>query len=83
MLACSLGDLVLGHNSGGWGGPKMKLFGSCDYSQIAAQRDEEIRAAQEAEKERNNEAAEAYAQRYGFESADEAEDYGLKTGKKD
>lgn len=81
MLAFSMSDLVLGR--GEWSGTKMKLFGSFDYNQIAAQRDEEIRAAQEAEKERNNEAAEAYAQSYGFESADQAEDYGLKTGKKD
>ena len=40
-------------------------------------------AADEAEKERNNEAAEVYAQSQGFSSADEAEDYGVKTGKKD
>ena len=32
--------------------------------------------------ERANEAAEAYAQSYGFSSADEAEDYGFETGKR-
>lgn len=42
-----------------------------------------MNAAREAEKERNNEAAEAYAQHMGFNSAADAEAMGVKTGKQD
>ena len=40
-----------------------------------------IKTTDEAATERNNEAAEAYAQSQGFSSADEAEDFGIKTGR--
>lgn len=71
------GDLTVENN-----GNDNAFIGNDIVSADAARR-AQTTAFAEAERERNNEAAEAYAQSYGFSSADEAEDYGIKTGKKD
>jgi len=92
-LAANMAGLVLG---GKWSmRSDFSLFGSKKYyvaeeheadnpvPEWDAQRQADAAAFAESEKERNNEAAEAYAQSQGFSSADEAEDYGIKTGKQD
>lgn len=52
-------------------------FMGYDVAGADAQRKAEAAAFAEAEKERNNEAAEAYAQSYGFDSKQDAEDHGF------
>lgn len=68
-----LAGKLFGHTSGSL----PPLFG------YRAEQQSRAEAAAEEERERVNEAAEAYAQSQGFSSADEAEDYGVKTGKQD
>ena len=95
-FALNMGGLVLGQD---WKfGSSVTLFGGVKERQPEtikgsniieeinenAQKDRDAwNAAQEAEKERANEAAEAYAQHLGFNSAADAENMGIKTGKRD
>ena len=96
ILALNFGGIVLGQSwSLSAGFPLFGKFKLTDGEvfegsgvvdaviEAGKQNADSVSASINAEKERNNEAAEAYARSYGFESADEAEDYGLKTGKKD
>ena len=93
-FAVNLAGLFLG---GSWQfGSSVKLFGGFkevepethegsniidSINKEAQTRSDNIAAANEAERARNNEAAEAYASSHGFSSADEAESFGVKTGK--
>ena len=58
-------------------------LGGYDAVADAKRRQSEAAAFAESSKAERNESAEAVAQSYGFSSADDAEDYGIKTGKED
>ena len=95
-FACNMAGLVLG---GDWKfGSDIKLFGGVKETppetikgsnvvdNVNAAMDNsraQSNAAYEAQKAADNERAEAYAQSQGFGSADEAEAFGVKTGKRD
>jgi hypothetical protein len=95
-FAFNMGGLFLGQD---WRfGSSIKLFGGVKETppetikgdniidKMNAEADEMRKrdaAWREAEKVANNEAAEAYAQHQGFKSADDAEAFGVKTGKRD
>ncbi len=95
-FALNMGGLVLGQD---WKfGSDIKLFGGLkenppetikgsgvvdEINKDMQNAREQANAASEAQRAADNERAEAYAQSVGFNSADEAEAAGVKTGKRD
>ena len=78
-VSASLSGLVLGR---GIEGKVPSFFGNYDPAKVVED-DRRRRREEEAKKERENEHAEMVARIYGFSSADEAERFGVRTGKID